>query len=1176
MGLDVGKITALLEVNDQWSNKLQHMARETSKASQVMGGDLARSARVAETAMAGAGQASNRLAAQVESTRRIHEYVAKQMVPHERAIEQQFKRTEKAADDLVKAHHRAADATVSGTTRSSGALASLGRTMVAAFAVDRIISFGAEVVKMASHVNDAAAVAGMTTTEFQRLQYAGLQSGAGVDAITRAATQLSDRLVEGKKGTVTALHDLGLSLEALRGMGPAQAIEAVGDAIQKIPRGMQQSQVATELFGSGGAEILGALNAGLTTAGDEARRLGIIINEEDIVALDNMGDAWDRVALRAKAATAGMMADLSRAFKQVTNQPDLSLKQVLQFAPKGSLGGGAFGMLVQEYLRMRMGAPDPVDLMTLNATQGRDIVLESEKKSPSFRPPPRDAATDRLIAERQRRLEALSGRDVLREATQSIADVFGKNGVGISSLGDESALRVFDKLFDAKEIAKRIEPGAVAGLSMALSTLATHPAVERSARASGAKLIASMLGPEAWQASARSIAGISGKDFLARTIGNVPGLGAPAGKGIHEIDAIKRGLDGLGVPLKTINDRFYASLKDTKDWAAAVQDVAQAFGVLAQASGGRLNPLMQILGTASGGMNAGLSLAKSFGVNGKAGAGLASGVAAASTGFSLGQGLGRAGGTIAGGVAGAASGAAIGSMISPGAGTAIGAVVGGGVGAVSGYFGARAAEGQLRKLKDLQSAELVAQYGSLNELLETVGRLGVNQESFLKRFYGEPKEFAKGVSELTTALTKERTEAERLGKALASVSAAQGLLSKEQIKQITATRNGSPGQAAVLEFAQAQRDSAESGLGRAVLALQARASLSDAEVEALTKGLDDAAKLTKGFDKVAERERILEAALKTKAEETLATFGQGAQAVAAGLFAAFSAAIESGESALDALRRLQPSIDGLMDIYTKAGKAPGGGFAQLKSYQEIATGQTGIALELASGLGQALAGFSNSALLSPELFVELATGIGQAYRQMELLGKGGLDAARLLQPSLQSIWQLAQDDPGLLAMLDDQTRALVDFATQSGLIGEKFRPAIDRMVDGLNALIAKFDEYLDRLSLATGGTLPGLPSDPTPAPSGGGEYPEGFASGTISRGSWFRNFGAGTPTVLHGTEAVVRPDQTGAFVSAFSGGAAGGRGGDRPVVLKLRDNRILAEVVAQELDGILTRRGVRR
>ena len=47
---------------------------------------------------------------------------------------------------------------------------------------------------------------------------------------------------------------------------------------------------------------------------------------------------------------------------------------------------------------------------------------------------------------------------------------------------------------------------------------------------------------------------------------------------------------------------------------------------------------------------------------------------------------------------------------------------------------------------------------------------------------------------------------------------------------------------------------------------------------------------------------------------------------------------------------------------------------------------------------------------------------------------------------------------------------------------------------------------------------------------------EGYKDGTISRGSWFRDFGPATMTVLHGREAVVREDQAVPFAQAVLGG----------------------------------------
>jgi hypothetical protein len=539
----------------------------------------------------------------------------------------------------------------------------------------------------------------------------------------------------------------------------------------------------------------------------------------------------------------------------------------------------------------------------------------------------------------------------------------------------------------------------------------------------------------------------------------------------------------------------------TRDWRVEVTNIARALGDLGQIAGPSLDPMTRSIGIAITSLSAAeqlvTSIGQAFNKNfdfGKSQTGQigATAIGAGIAGWQIGSAAGLSPWRAAG--AGALTGAGQGAMYG-GAGFAVGAIVG----ATSAYFGAQKAESELRKQKDLQMQQLVAQYGSLDALLEAVGRLGLNQHTFLKQYYGEPKEFAKGVTDLSNALTRESAEATKLGKALESVSRVQGVLSRQQLAAIGRVRAGGPGAEQVVEFAAQQRAQAEGGLASAIGALNQQASLSDAEIEELTRGITDS----------AERQRVIEAELKRRATETLERFGLGAQAAATGLFVAFTEAVNQGESAIEVIRRLAPSIQSLQQLFERAGLTPGAGFQNLQVLSNIATGpETAPAVQLAQGLAQALAGFANTGLLSPELFGELANGIGQAYHQLELLGQGGLEAARLMQPGLQAIWQMIQDNPALRGQLDGTTLSLLEFAEQAGLIGEAFRPAIDQMIDALNDLIAKLNEFIDRIGQIPGmpqpqlptvpgapdpsaplpGT-PGTPSNPNPPPNGG-DYPE--------------------------------------------------------------------------------------
>lgn len=531
----------------------------------------------------------------------------------------------------------------------------------------------------------------------------------------------------------------------------------------------------------------------------------------------------------------------------------------------------------------------------------------------------------------------------------------------------------------------------------------------------------------------------------------------------------------------------------TRDWRVEVTNIAQALGQLGQIAGTSLDPMTRSIGLAISSLNAGEQLVTSIGEafnknfdfgksqSGQLGAtALGAGIAGWQIGTAAGLSPWRAAG------AGALSGAGQGAMYG-GAGFAVGAIVG----ATSSYFGAQKAESELRKQKDLQMQQLVAQYGSLDALLEAVGRLGLNQHTFLQQYYGEPKQFAAGVTALSNALTRESAEATKLSKALQSVSQVQGVLSRQQLGAIRNIRGDGPGAEAVVEFAAQQRAQAEAGLTSAIAAIAP--SLTDAETEELTRGITDA----------AERARVIEAELVRRSKANLERFGAGAQAAASGLYVAFSDAIRQGESALTVLARLKKPIEDLQKLYERAGKAPGAGFQQLQVLSGIATApETAPAVQLAQGLGQALAGFANTGLLSPELFGELANGIGGAYKQLELMGKGGLEAARLMQPGLQAIWQMIQDNPTLRDELDDTTLSLLEFAEDAGLIGEDFRPAMDLMLDKLDDLIDKIGDLIDAIADVPGVNIPVTytPGE-LPPPPGGGTPPDvpALAAGGIVR-----------------------------------------------------------------------------
>lgn len=179
----------------------------------------------------------------------------------------------------------------------------VGSALGIAFSVGTVVNFVREMTAFASRMSDVSAQTGIGVEALQALNFAAVGSGVSIDQLATAISQLSKRLIEGSPSTVQAVRDLGLSLTQLRSQSPDQAFLAIAEAIKGIPDPMKQSQVAMELFGRSGAQLLPLMKEDLKALTSEAHRTGAVIDEDLIRRADEFDDAWERGKLQIKALT---------------------------------------------------------------------------------------------------------------------------------------------------------------------------------------------------------------------------------------------------------------------------------------------------------------------------------------------------------------------------------------------------------------------------------------------------------------------------------------------------------------------------------------------------------------------------------------------------------------------------------------------------------------------------------------------------------------------------------------------------------------------------------------------------------------------------------------------------------------------------------------------------------
>lgn len=220
--------------------------------------------------------------------------------------------------------------------------------------------------------------------------------------------------------------------------------------------------------------------------------------------------------------------------------------------------------------------------------------------------------------------------------------------------------------------------------------------------------------------------------------------------------------------------------------------------------------------------------------------------------------------------------------------------------------------------------------------------------------------------------------------------------------------------------------------------------LKDLQAQAAKATGDEQARLNQEIQKV-------NAALLTQqgiVQATSVTTQASATGFAAALVASFSELTRIGVPVGQAIQAIGPSVSALREQMAKAGLEGGEAFDRLLGIVTLAGDEVaGPVITAVGGLGQALAGLSNTGLLSQDVFAGLTSQVASSFASLTAQGKGGDEALRLIQPTLQTIFEL-QERFGFA--VDESTQSMLDQAKAAGVIGSQFKSAGDRTADSLD------------------------------------------------------------------------------------------------------------------------------
>ena len=231
--------------------------------------------------------------------------------------------------DKLKAVREEAEKTSRQFNEIANKAAIMGAAIVGAYvlALKASVQYGAE-------VNRVSEITGASAETISGLSYVAEQNESSMEAMTTGLKFLARAMAEARDGgkeQVEAFDRLGISTKMLvKGDGNLKNVDEVllmvADRFKGMTNETEKTALSMKLFGRSGTELIPTMNlgaAGINALLVEAKRLGIVINNETSAAFDKLDDALSKAKTSLKGASITMVQDLvpsvTTAVDAVTN-----------------------------------------------------------------------------------------------------------------------------------------------------------------------------------------------------------------------------------------------------------------------------------------------------------------------------------------------------------------------------------------------------------------------------------------------------------------------------------------------------------------------------------------------------------------------------------------------------------------------------------------------------------------------------------------------------------------------------------------------------------------------------------------------------------------------------------------------------------------------------------------
>ena len=165
----------------------------------------------------------------------------------------------------------------------------------------------AKTVEYGGKISDLSTRLGVSTDALQEFDFAARQNGSSLEEFAGGLQKVGNArsaALGGNEEMINSFAALGVSVEDLKSKRIEHIFKQIGRSVRDASDVQLVMADAMKVMGKASGPILAAMRNDLEAAGEEAKRLGLIIGEDTIAKLDALGDQADVTGKRLMGAFA--------------------------------------------------------------------------------------------------------------------------------------------------------------------------------------------------------------------------------------------------------------------------------------------------------------------------------------------------------------------------------------------------------------------------------------------------------------------------------------------------------------------------------------------------------------------------------------------------------------------------------------------------------------------------------------------------------------------------------------------------------------------------------------------------------------------------------------------------------------------------------------------------------